>query len=96
MSELKAVIKRDAYADELVRGECIYYTRHQDKNDEKKITSYGLIFCCPRCGKTSTGPHVFNKKTKTLHPSIVCNSITDNGIKCDYHGWLKNGTFTDV
>lgn len=36
MSELKAVIKRDAYADELVRGECIYYTRHQDKNDEKK------------------------------------------------------------
>ena len=51
---------------------------------------------CPRCGKTSTGPHVFDKKTTTLHPSIVCNSINDNGIKCDYHGWLKNGIFTDV
>lgn len=95
MGKLKAVIKRDAYPDELVRGECIYFTR-RDKKDNKKIISYGLITCCPRCGKTSTGPHIFDKKTTTLHPSLVCNSINDDGVKCDYHGWLKNGIFTDV
>jgi hypothetical protein len=96
MGEMIAVIKRDAYPDELVRGECIYYVRHEDKNDREKITSYGLIICCPRCGKTSTGVHTYDPDTKTLHPSIVCNSINDNGIKCDYHGWLKNGIFTEV
>ena len=93
---MKAVIKQDAYPDELKRGECILYTRHQDKNDRKKITSYGLIICCPKCGKTSTGNHIFNKETITLHPSIVCNSINDDGIKCNYHGWLRNGNFTDI
>ena len=91
-----ATIKRDAYPDELVRGECIIYVRHEDKADSEKITSYGLIICCPRCGKTSTGPHTYDPETQTLQPSIVCNSITDEGKKCDYHGWLKNGVFTNV
>ena len=93
---MNANILQDAYPDELLRGECIIYTRHQDKNDRKKITSYGLIICCPRCGKSSTGEHIYNPKTKTLHPSIVCNSINNKGVKCDYHGWLRNGVFTDV
>jgi hypothetical protein len=93
MAELLAVIKQDAYPDELVRGECIIYVRN-DKDGN--LVSHGLIICCPKCGKTSTGPHTYNKETKTLNPSIVCNSITDEGIKCTYHGWLKNGIFTDV
>jgi len=93
---MNAVIKRDAYPDELVRGECIYYTRHEDKTDRNKITSHGLIICCPKCGKTSTGKHRYDPETKTLHPSIVCNSINDEGIKCNYHGWLLNGVFTNI
>jgi len=96
MAELTAVIKQDAYPDELVRGECIAYVRKEDKSDPEKITSWGLIICCPRCGKTSTGPHTYDPDTKTLHPSIVCNSITDSGVKCDFHGWLINGIFTNV
>jgi len=96
MSEILAIIKQDAYPDELKRGECILYTRHEDKNDRKKITSYGLIICCPKCGITSTGPHSYDIKTNSLHPSIVCNSINDKGVKCDYHGWLKNGIFTNL
>ena len=93
MAEIKAVIKQDAYPDELVRGECIVYIRN-DKNG--KLISHGLIICCPKCGKTSTGPHTYNPETFTLHPSIVCNSISDAGIKCDYHGWLINGIFINV
>ena len=96
MAELVAVIKQDAYPDELVRGECILYSRHEDKSNFDIITSWGLIICCPRCGKTSTGPHTYDPDTKTLHPSIVCNSITDSGVKCDFHGWLINGIFTNV
>jgi hypothetical protein len=88
-----AVIKQDAYPEELSRGECIVYVRN-DKNG--KLLSYGLIICCPKCGKTSTGPHTYTPATKTLHPSIVCNSITDEGIKCTYHGWLINGVFSEV
>lgn len=91
-----AIIKQDAYPDELVKGECIIYTRHDDKGNPDKITSWGLIICCPKCGKTSTGAHMYNPDTKTLHPSIICNSITDAGVKCDFHGWLKNGSFIDV
>jgi hypothetical protein len=93
MAELQAVIKQEAYPDELVRGECIVYIRN-DKNG--KLISHGLIICCPKCGKTSTGPHIYNPETLTLHPSIVCNSITDEGQKCTYHGWLKNGIFSEV
>jgi hypothetical protein len=91
--ELQAVIKQDAYPDELVRGECIIYIRNDKDNN---LISHGLIICCPKCGKTSTGPHTYNPETKTLHPSIVCNSITDEGQKCTYHGWLINGIFTEV
>ena len=93
MAELKAVIKIDAYPDELSRGECILYVRN-DKDGN--LISHGLIICCPRCGKTSTGVHTYNPNTQTLHPSIVCNSINDDGIKCDYHGWLINGMFSQV
>jgi hypothetical protein len=95
MANMLAVIKQDAYPDELVRGECILYTRHENK-DNHNITSYGLIICCPRCGKSSSGPHKYNPETLTLHPSIVCNSIKDDGNKCDYHGWLRNGIFSEV
>ena len=93
MAEMVVVIKQEAYPDELVRGECIVYTRN-DKDG--KLISHGLIICCPRCGKASTGTHIYDPDTKTLHPSIVCNSITDSGIKCDFHGWLINGIFTNV
>lgn len=93
MAEMLAVIKQDAYPEELVKGECIIYIRN-DKDGN--LISYGLIICCPKCGKTSTGPHTYNKETMTLHPSIVCNSITDNGIKCDFHGWLINGIFSGI
>jgi len=89
---MKAVIKIDCYPDELVRGECILYVRN-DKDGN--LISHGLIVCCPKCGKTSSGPHTFDPKTNTLHPSLVCNSVT-HGIKCDYHGWLKNGVFSHI
>ena len=93
MATLQAVIKQDAYPEELVRGECIIYVRN-DKDGN--LISYGLIICCPKCGKSSTGTHIYDKETQTLHPSIVCNSIKDDDIKCDYHGWLINGVFSEV
>jgi len=93
MAELIATIKQDAYPEDLVRGECIVYVRN-DKDGN--LISHGLIICCPKCGKSSAGPHTYDPDTKTLHPSIVCNSITDEGVKCDYHGWLINGVFSEV
>jgi len=96
MEQMLAVIRQELLPDELVRGECIIYERHEDEEDKEKITSLGLIVCCPRCGKSSTGKHVYDPKTKSLHPSIVCNSINDNGVKCNYHGWLKNGIFSNL
>ena len=49
---------------------------------------------CPNCGKetaTARGhKHIFNRKTNSLHPSIV-HDITLGG--CGWHGWLKNGIF---
>ena len=54
----------------------------------------GLIWICPNCGKetaTARGhKHIFNRKTNSLHPSIV-HDITLGG--CGWHGWLKNGIF---
>lgn len=54
-----------------------------------------LIICCPQCGEksASTGNHIYDEKTKTYSPSIVHN-IDLGG--CGWHGWLKNGIFTNV
>jgi hypothetical protein len=53
-----------------------------------------LIIVCPGCGRRSgsAGNHVYNEETKTYHPSIVHN-IDLGG--CGWHGWLKNGIFTE-
>lgn len=53
-----------------------------------------LIIVCPKCGKKSgsSGNHVYNEETKTYHPSIVHNMKLGG---CGWHGWLRNGIFTE-
>lgn len=53
-----------------------------------------LAIVCPGCGKVSAsaGNHVYNEETKTYHPSIVHNKALGG---CGWHGWLRNGYFTE-
>lgn len=53
-----------------------------------------LIICCVGCGKVSGSRenHVYNKETQTYHPSIVHDKKLGG---CGWHGWLKNGIFTE-
>lgn len=52
-----------------------------------------LIIVCPGCGaiSSSRGSHVYNRETKSYHPSIVHDR---NYGGCGWHGWLTNGIFT--
>lgn len=52
-----------------------------------------LIICCPNCGETSgsAGNHVYNRETKTYHPSIIHDKDLGG---CGWHGWLRNGVFS--
>lgn len=54
-----------------------------------------LIIVCPSCGKpsASAGKHKYDPETKSYHPSIV-HDVNLGG--CGWHGWLKNGIFTNV
>ena len=85
------------YDDVKKPGDASVYTRmkmipHPTKPgirvSSREIESYGLHMCCPQCGKSTTGPHKYNKETKSLTPSIVHS--------CGYHGYLTNGMFTLV
>jgi hypothetical protein len=53
-----------------------------------------LAIVCPGCGKisASAGGHVFNPDTQTYSPSIV-HDVNLGG--CGWHGWLKDGIFTE-
>lgn len=53
----------------------------------------GLIIVCPKCGKKTSGRHIYNKETRSLTPSIVHNQELGG---CGYHGYLTNGVFTEV
>jgi len=70
----------------------------QNKGDAHIVIGHNnqkqLIICCPGCGKTSgsAGNHVFDESTNTYHPSIV-HDVKLGG--CGWHGWLKNGVFTE-
>lgn len=50
----------------------------------------GLLLCCPKCGHTSTGPHIYRRESRSLvkadgsQNSTVCS-------KCDFHMTLVNG-----
>jgi hypothetical protein len=52
----------------------------------------GLIIVCPKCGKVTSGRHIYNPETKSLTPSIVHNKDLGG---CGWHGWLTNGIFTE-
>lgn len=92
--EVNFILREDAdipYQDHLSKGECVLYVRCEDSNDKDKVTSYGLIMCCPKCGKVSSGPHKYNIETKSLSPSIV------HGIEgCGFHGYLTDGIYYDL
>lgn len=46
-----------------------------------------LAFGCPACGRVAYHTKLrFNKETNSLRPSVRC-------VKCQYHGWLKDGWF---
>lgn len=53
-----------------------------------------LILCCPNCGRVSSKPNLYIPETKTLSPSIICGDQKVTG--CGWHGWLKNGIFTNA
>lgn len=74
------------------KGDAIMvWGRHSETGNKIKQ----LIICCPRCGNlsASAGNHIYDEETKSYSPSIVHNPDLGG---CGYHGWLKNGTFTDV
>ena len=91
---MKLVIRQEATPDQLEKGQCIVYSRNDN--------SLGLILACPKCGCVATGTHHYDAIEQSLNPSVVCNAqiiaINEDKIciRCDYHGWLKNGVFTDV
>lgn len=70
----------------LNKGDAIIIKGHENKTQ--------LIMVCPNCGKTSSsrGGHVYNRETKSYHPSII-HDIKYGG--CGWHGWLINGEFED-
>lgn len=70
----------------LNKGDAIMYVG-RNKNIQ-------LAIVCPRCGRisASAGGHAYNKKTRTYHPSIVHDKKLGG---CGWHGWLKNGIFTE-
>lgn len=82
------VINNDKIPIELDENEAIIYERREDKDNPEKATSYGLIFRCPKCKEATSGPHTWDRETLSLTPSIVH--------PCGYHGWLKNGEFTNA
>lgn len=73
-------IIQEKYPDELLKGEAIVV-------DNGGIKS--LILCCPNCGYSSTGPHIYDEKSITFSPSILCSN-------CRWHGHLKNGKFSNA
>jgi len=65
-----------------------------DASEYTKDNRIYIVWVCPKCGDqtaSKTG-HNWNRKTETLSPSIVHN-VKLGG--CGYHGWLKNGVFTE-
>lgn len=80
ISDIKFVIANDKYPDELQKGEGI------EVDCDSKMN---LILGCPACGKSSYGSnHVYHPETKTVTPSIVH--------VCGWHGYLKNGIFSNA
>lgn len=59
-----------------------------------RLHQWQLVICCPGCGEVSgpAGKHRWIPETQSYHPSIV-HSETLGG--CGWHGWLKNGVFTN-
>jgi hypothetical protein len=51
----------------------------------------GLILCCPACGKSASGTHQWDPDTQTLSPSIV-HDVEG----CGWHGYLRNGKFSNA
>lgn len=53
-----------------------------------------LAIVCPGCGKVSAsaGKHIYDAQTVSYHPSIVHNKSKGG---CGWHGWLRNGEFTN-
>jgi len=75
-------IAQEKYPDELLPGEAIVVTGLSGGRN-------GLILCCPNCGKSSGSDyHAYDKETKTYSPSIVHD--------CGWHGFLKNGKFSNA
>ena len=67
--------------------------------DAVEYNDHGVIklcWCCPKCGLatvTANGHnHIWYPITKSLTPSIVHAKELGG---CGYHGWLKNGVFTN-
>ena len=65
------------------------YKTQEDKiiRDSDPILSYGIIYCCPECGKTSAGTdnHMFDMNTNSCKPSLVH--------ECGFHKTLTNGEY---
>lgn len=53
----------------------------------RKDGTFGILYCCPQCGVTSSGTdkHRYDHDTESLSPSIIH--------KCGWHGWLRSGQF---
>lgn len=80
---MKLTVHQDAYPDELKKGEAIIFS-YEDG-------TYGLIICCPQCGRTSSSTkHKFNKETQTHSPSVIHDQAKGG---CGAHYWIRNGEF---
>lgn len=69
------------------KGDAMIYIGKEEK--------FQLSIICPGCGKqsASAGGHVYDPITQSYSPSIVHNKDLGG---CGWHGWLKNGIFTEV
>lgn len=81
-------IRNDKLPSELEPNEVIEFTRHEERGNPEKITSWGIIMVCPKCGEPTTGKHLWSRETMSLTPSIVH--------PCGYHGFLTNGEFINA
>jgi len=70
----------------LNKGDAMIYIGRENRKQ--------LVIVCPECGRVSAsaGNHSYNEETKTYHPSIVHNKDLGG---CGWHGWLRNGEFTE-
>jgi hypothetical protein len=76
---MMTIVNKDP--DDLLQDEGILVSRPDGK--------FELMFRCPKCNRISaskTGNHIYNPKTNSIKPSVIC--------PCGFHKTLTNGVWS--